>query len=117
MPKDDEPGLLITPSWDLDRAKMLSWIGHVMATNDFSKDLEDLILEKNWKRKNVGLIGTRRLTTETRKMIASKFEIVPQPTESVVTNVATVRDELEFILAMEAAVIAEEGYQHLLRSR
>ncbi len=116
VPKDDEPVLLITPSWDLHRAKMLSWVGRVMSTNDFSKELEGLILEKNWKRKNVGLIGMRRLTTETRKRIASQFEIVPQPAEHVVAHVATVRDELEIMLARKAAVIAEEGYQHLLRT-
>jgi Xaa-Pro aminopeptidase len=116
LPTDEDPALLISPSWDFQRAKALSWIGDVTATNDFGKAVEGLILKKDWKRKNVGFIGMRRLNTDTGRIIASQFEVPLQAADHLMTRVTVFRDELEIGLARKAAEIAEEGYQHLLRT-
>jgi Xaa-Pro aminopeptidase len=115
LPKEDDPILMITPRWDEDRAKRLSWISNIVAANDFAAEFGRLILGKKWKKAKVALAGGRRLTRPVQNMMASHFEVSPQMDEQIVNKAAKTFDKLEMMRAAKASEIAEQGYQYLLQ--
>ncbi len=115
LPKDGNPTLIITPGWDEERAKRVTWIDDIIATRDFAAEFSRLIVEKKWKKARVGLAGTRRLTKPVQSMMESEFEVPFQLNEQIVTNAARTFDELEMTRAKKASEIAEQGYQYVLQ--
>src|SRR5215211_7802567 len=49
LPREGEPVLLVTPSWDGGRARRRGWIEDVVAVDDFASGLAELVRSRGWR--------------------------------------------------------------------
>jgi Xaa-Pro dipeptidase len=125
MPLEGEMTMIITPQWDLQRAKeRVVTISEVVATDDdhFLQTVREEIARHGWMGKTTGVSGGDR--TEVAggggmpRAIGDAWESVlgakPLSAEKLLSDTAKIRDEWSLYCTKQAVAIAEEGYQRML---
>jgi len=102
LPRDDEPTLLVTPAWDVGRARRRSVIDRIV-------EFRQLEVSKTAR---VGFVGGARCTRERREALASDFESIDFDREFA--DLTKIRDELEIRNVIRATEVAEQAYDHML---
>ncbi len=116
LPLEGQPLLVVTPSWDRDRAERRSMEVRVVGTDDFAATFGRLIAECRFEAARAGVVGYGRLSKAWRGSLRGQFALPPVPFDREFDEVAGVRDELEMSLSARAAEIADRGFEHLLET-
>jgi Xaa-Pro dipeptidase len=125
LPLNGDLTLVMTPPWDLARAReRVVTIANIVATDDehFLENVRDEIRRRGWQGKPTGIAGGERTEVaggggQTRSMSeawASVLGRAPMNAEKLLSDTAKVRDEWSLLCTRQAVAIAEEGYQRLL---
>lgn len=113
VPLEGEPQLLVTPSWDEERAARQSWIEEVSAVDDLAGALPDLLRSRGWQRSSLGLAGTgdssQEIETACRELLADATDL----TAALVT-LGGRQDEYALSCVRRAVEIAEAGWRRLV---
>jgi Xaa-Pro dipeptidase len=114
VPREGESFMLVTPSWDEERAERRAVLSRVIGGDDFSTDFERLVREHRFSANKAGIIGHGRLSRYWRDFMRSQFLVPPVPFDRELDDMAKVRDELELELQSRAAGHADRGFEHML---
>jgi Xaa-Pro aminopeptidase len=106
---DGSSDLIVTPTWDVERAGECCPDARCVGADDIVKD----IVARASNGASVGIAGLRFLPSQVASRITAAL---PQarPADAVVFDAARTKTADEIANAREAARIAERGYQHLL---
>lgn len=118
LPLEGEPTLVMSPPWDLARARERATIADVVATDDadFLATVERLLCERGLRGKRAAVAGG----SQQPRAIAEAWPILldqpPASAERLVSDVAKIRDEWSLDCVRRAVAIAEQGYRRLLET-
>src|SRR5438874_6024352 len=106
--------LIVTPAWDLERARALSHTGTTIGTDDLPEALASVLEERRiggMKTVTVGLCAIGQgLAQKVEAVLGGKA----RTNESFIRTLARIRSAEELAAARKATEIAEAGYQHML---
>jgi Xaa-Pro aminopeptidase len=113
LPRDGEPVLLTSPSWDGVRGRRRGWIEDVVAVDDPATELALLVRERGWRTVRAGVAGRATASPATASALEHAFERTVADADEAVHAVASVHDELAIASIARAVEIAEAGYRHM----
>jgi len=127
MPLEGDMTLIMTPPWDLTRAKeRVVTIANVVATDDehFLETVREEIKRQGMQGKRTGVSGGERTEVaggggqarSVSEAWASVLGQQPMNAEKLLSDTAKIRDEWSLYCTRQAVAIAEEGYQRLLET-
>ena len=118
LPLDGGPFLVITPKWDLGRAKDRSAIPDVLAceAEDFSATVRDALLARGLLGKRFAVAAGVQQTRAMSEAWPVLLDQTPLDAERLVSDVARIRDPWSMICTRRAVEIAEESYDWLLQT-
>ncbi|HEY7065475.1 MAG TPA: Xaa-Pro peptidase family protein [Chloroflexota bacterium] len=118
LPLAGEPTLVMTPPWDLPRARERATVADVVATTDDA--FLDTVAERLRQR---GLLGQRTAVAAGGQQPralgeawAALLGAAPASGDPLVSDIAKIRDEWSLDCVRRAVAIAEQGYQRLLET-
>jgi len=118
LPSDGDPVAIITPVWDLARARARSTVEDVYATDEenFMTLVNEQIDRRGWRQKRVGVSGGQGHPRVIADAWPSMFDAGVQDVDTIVSDTAKIRDEWSLDCTRRAVAIAEQGYDHLLET-
>lgn len=116
LPREGEPSLLVSSELDLDLANEVSWIRDIRLSNNFTKEIGEILRNLDLQRSKVGVVETKGdysyytlLTTGVGlKKEIPEAKLVLTPTLFVVP--AMVKTEMELRRTRKAGKIADVGF-------
>jgi Xaa-Pro dipeptidase len=108
---DGTTTLIVTPTWDAERAVEQCPRAQVVGAADVVNALTAAL--SNGARKSVGLAGMRFLPFSIAERVSTALPQAPSA-DKLVFDAARTKTSDEIVCARDAAQIAEIGYQHLL---
>ncbi|MCC6889585.1 MAG: aminopeptidase P family protein [Hyphomicrobiales bacterium] len=113
--RDGRSTLIVTPSWDQERAAAQSSTGETIATNDLPRALiAEMHKRKLDPARCVG-VGLSLLASGLVDRIAAEVRALPAPADDLLRDLARIRTPEELEAAQTATRIAEQGYERLLQ--
>jgi Xaa-Pro dipeptidase len=118
LPVDGEPSAIITPTWDLARARARSTIDDVQATDEeqFMSFVAEQVNKRGLRGKTVGVSGGEGHPRAIADAWPGLFDRGVRNVDQVLTDLAKIRDEWSLDCTRRAVSIAEQGYLHLLET-
>lgn len=111
---DGDSTLIVTPSWDVDRAIRKSNSMKVIGTNDLVSSLKEIVESKKITNKNSGYIGLEHMTPNSFDKVSSILsQKINDVTEDFI-DFSRIKSEQEIENARKATWIAERGYEKVL---
>jgi Xaa-Pro aminopeptidase len=117
MPVAAEPFLVVTPKWDLDRARERSTIADVIAceADDFLAVLASALQARGLSSARFAVAGGGRQPRGLREAWARTIQQVPTDADKLVSDIARIRDGWSLACTRKGAEIAEAAYDWLLQ--
>jgi Xaa-Pro dipeptidase len=127
IPLEGEMTLIMTPPWDVERARERTvTIANVVATDDehFFETLGDQLRRQGLMGKRTGIAGGERTevaggggaSRATSEAWAGVLGQEPSSAEKMLSDIAKIRDEWSLHCTREAVRIGEQGYARLLET-
>src|SRR5262249_54497247 len=118
LPADGEPSLIMTPPWDLTRARERSTIADVVAADDagFQATVEQHLRQRGLLSKRTAVAGGSQQPRAIAEAWPALLGQAPSSAERLVSDAAKIRDEWSLDCVHRAVAIAERGYQRLLET-
>jgi Xaa-Pro dipeptidase len=110
LPRDDEPCLVVTPSWDQARARRQTSIGRVLSGDALDEALAGVDLARG----RTGFVGAHRCRRPRRQALEGLLHGPSVAFDTEFEALVRVKDALELSNIRQATELAERGYQHLL---
>jgi Xaa-Pro aminopeptidase len=114
IPLDDEPFLLMTPSWDVERARARSVVTDMVgvAPAAFLPALADSLRRRGLDLGRVAVAGGR-MPREISEGWADTLGAQPASGETLISDIARIRDQWSLACTRRAVAIAEKGCEWL----
>lgn len=106
--------LIVTPSWDTERAAALSRTSGTIGTDDLAGTLAEVVREHEVDPAKTLTVGLSVLGQGLAQQIEHALDGKARADENFVRELARLRTPDELAAAQRATAIAERGYQHLL---
>src|SRR5262249_55328791 len=118
LPVEGEATLVMTPRWDLARARERATIADVVATDDdrFLATVDQLLRPRGLRSRRAAVAGGGKQPRAIAEAWPILLDQPPASAEQLVSDVAKIRDEWSLDCVRRAVAIAEQGYQRLLES-
>jgi Xaa-Pro aminopeptidase len=115
VPVEGDPALVVTPRYDLERAKERATIGDIVAAepDEFLDVVAAEIKKRGLASRKFGIAGGVQ-PYYVKAAWAGMFDREPADREKLVSDVAKIRDEWSLNCVRKATAIAEQGYEKLL---
>jgi Xaa-Pro dipeptidase len=113
LPREGEPVLLVTPSWDGARARRRGWIDDVVAVDDFASGLADLVRSRGWRGARAAVAGAATASPEAANALPAIFDAQAGDGDEAVLAVASTHDAYAISCIERAVEIADAGYRHM----
>jgi Xaa-Pro dipeptidase len=113
LPRDGEPVLLTSPSWDDARCRRRGWIADVVAVDDVPGALGALVRERGWRAARAGVAGRGTASPSAAAGLAAAFASPPPDADDAVLAVASVHDSLALASIERAVEMAQAGYRRM----
>jgi Xaa-Pro aminopeptidase len=117
LPTHGEPVVIITPAWDIGRAREAINVSDIIAVapSDFLATLQAELDRRALSAKRLAVAGgvqPRAISDSWPAMLSHS----PVPGDKLVSDVSKVRDEWSLAAVRKAADIAEQGYQFIVET-
>jgi len=106
LPREDDPALYLSPTWDIPRAREESWIGDVRPFAEVWPRLSSLTGK-------VGLAGREAMSAALHDEIVKFLGRPPVNAKEIIENMARSKSEFELERLRRAAAIADAGVSAL----
>ena len=113
LPREGEPVLITAPSWDGPRARRRGWIDDVVAVDDVTTGLVDLVRERGWRGARAAVAGAASASPALTNALPAVFDAPAQDGDDVVLAVASTHDAYAISCIERAVEIAEAGYRYM----
>jgi len=105
--------LLLQPSWDVGRARRLSWIDDVYGVGDFAGAVSDTLKRLTMQGK-VGLAGGRQMPHPVHAAISGTVTL--EPADDLIETIAREKSAEEIALVHRCAAAADAGFEAFRRA-
>jgi Xaa-Pro aminopeptidase len=112
--RDGRSTLIVTPSWDGERASALSSTDATIATDDLAAALAGTVKEYRLNLNRTVSVGLSFLGQGLVARIGAAMDALPKPADELARDIARVRSAEELAAAERATWIAERGYERLM---
>ena len=114
LPREGEATLIVTPSWDVERAADTSYIKNIIAADDIVGALADYLARCPSEPSRIASAGLASMPWTIEERVNRLLRGQPRAAEKIVFGNARRKTAEQIARARQAAEIAEQGYQRLL---
>lgn len=114
LDRDGRSTLIVTPSWDGERATALSSTDETIATDDLATTLAATVKKYRLNLDRTVSVGLSFLGQGLVARISASMGALPKPADELARDIARVRSAEELADAERATWIAERGYERLI---
>src|SRR5215470_2114950 len=113
LDRSGEATLIVTPAWDVERAREISFDMTVGGADDVTEGMVDFLNKRAAREARIGIVGLSALPFHIADAL---LRALPNglPADAIVFAPAATKTAEEIGCAREAVRIAERAYQHLL---
>jgi Xaa-Pro aminopeptidase len=118
VPVDGDPVAVITPAWDLERAREAIDCPDVIAVapEQFLATVRAELDRRGMQRRPLAVAGGGMQPRAIAEAWQAMLSHAPVPADRLVSDLSKIRDEWSLVLVREAAGIAEQGYRFILET-
>jgi Xaa-Pro aminopeptidase len=113
LPREGEPVLVTAPSWDGARARRRGWIEDVVAVDDFSTGLADVVRDRGWRGSRAAVAGAATASPEATNALPAVFDAAAPDGDDAVLAVASTHDAYAISCIERAVDLADAGYRYM----